>query len=84
MRSIRAFLYRLVFIANKALFPPLCAILTYYETGDKADPQQAENNFNHMTDPNKMEACIYEMNSLKARYNCAVIEMKHAASPPPQ
>ena len=46
--------------------------------------RQAENNFNHMTDPNKMEACIYAMNALKARYNCAVIEMKHTASPPPQ
>ena len=46
MQSTRAFLYRLVFIANKAFFLPLCDILTYYETGDKADPQQAENNFN--------------------------------------
>ena len=46
--------------------------------------RQAENSFNHMTDPNQMEACIYEMNALKARYNCAVIEAKHAATPPPQ
>ena len=46
--------------------------------------RQAENCFNHMTDPNQMEACIYEMNALKARYNCAVIELKHAISPPPQ
>ena len=52
--------------------------------GIRRELRQAENNFNHMTDPNKMEACIDEMNALKARYNCAVIEMKHAASPPPQ
>ena len=52
--------------------------------GIRRELRQAENCFNHMTDPNQMEACIYEMNALKARYNCAVIEMKHAASPPPQ
>lgn len=52
--------------------------------GIRRELRQAENTFNHMTDPNKMEACIYEMNALKARYNCAVIEMKHTASPSPQ
>ncbi len=52
--------------------------------GIRRELRQAENSFNHMTDPNKMEACIYEMNALKAKYNCAVIEMKHAASPPSQ
>ena len=52
--------------------------------GIRRELRQAENHFNHMTDPNKMEACIYEMNALKARYTCAVIEMKHTASPPPQ
>ncbi len=52
--------------------------------GIRRELRQAENCFNHMTDPNQMEACIYEMNALKARYNCAVIEMKHTASPPPQ
>ena len=52
--------------------------------GVRLELAQAENCFNHMTDPNKMEACIYEMNALKARYNCAVIEIKHAASPPSQ
>ena len=52
--------------------------------GIRRELRQAENTFNHMTDPNKMEACIYEMNALKARYNCAVIELKHTASPPPQ
>lgn len=51
--------------------------------GIRRELRQAENCFNHMTDPNQMEACIYEMNALKARYNCAVIEIKHAASPPP-
>ena len=52
--------------------------------GIRRELRQAENCFNHMTDPNQMEACIYEMNALKARYNCAVIQMKHTVSPPPQ
>ena len=52
--------------------------------GIRRELYQTENCFNHMTDPNQMEACIYEMNALMARYNCAVIEMKHAASPPSQ
>lgn len=52
--------------------------------GIRRELHQVENCFNHMTDPNQMEACIYEMNALKARYNCAVIQMKHAASPPSQ
>ena len=52
--------------------------------GIRRELKQAENCFNHMTDPNQMEACIYEMNALKARYNCAVIDLKHIASSPPQ
>lgn len=43
---------------------------------------QAESSFDHMTDPNQMEACIYEINALRARYNCAVIDLKKAAAPP--
>ena len=42
---------------------------------------QAMNSFDHMTDPNRMDACIYEINALRARYNCAVKELKQL--PPP-
>ena len=52
--------------------------------GIRRELTQAENAFNHMTDPNQMEACIYEINALKAKYNCAVIDMKKAAASPPQ
>ena len=52
--------------------------------GIRRELRQAENTFDHMTDPNQMDACIFEMNALKARYNCAVIQMKHTGSPPPQ
>lgn len=50
--------------------------------GIRRELSQAENGFDHMTDPNQMEACIYEINALKARYNCAVIDLKSAALPP--
>lgn len=52
--------------------------------GIRRELTQAENNFNHMTDPNQMDACIFEINALKAKYNCAVIDMKKTAEPPPQ
>lgn len=52
--------------------------------GIRRELRQAENCFDHMTDPNQMEACIYELNALKARYNCAVIDCKRIASQPPQ
>ncbi len=52
--------------------------------GIRRELTQAENSFDHMTDPNQMEACIYEINALRAKYNCAVIDMKKAAAPPPQ
>lgn len=33
--------------------------------------------FDYVTDPNMMDACIYEINALKSRYNCAVINMRN-------
>ncbi len=52
--------------------------------GIRRELRQSENLFNHMTDPNKMDACIFEMNALKARYNCAVIEVKRTLPPSSQ
>ena len=31
----------------------------------------------HVTDPLLMEACIYEINALRAKYNCAVHDLKN-------
>lgn len=45
--------------------------------GIRRELYQAENCFDHMTDPNQMEACIYEINALRARLNCAVLDLKH-------
>lgn len=50
--------------------------------GIRRELKQAENSFDHMTDPHQMDACIFEINALKARYNCAVRDVKRAASPP--
>lgn len=50
--------------------------------GIRRELTQAENCFDHMTDPNQMDACIFEINALKAKYNCAVMDLKKAASPP--
>lgn len=50
--------------------------------GIRRELSQAENVFNHMTDPHQMDACIFEINALKARYNCAVLDVKRAAAPP--
>ena len=50
--------------------------------GIRRELRQAENLFDHMTDPNQMEACIYEVNALRARYNCAVIDLKRVSTPP--
>ena len=50
--------------------------------GVRRELTQAENRFDHLSDPNQMEACIYEINALRARYNCAVIDLKRAAAPP--
>ena len=49
--------------------------------GIRVELAQAENSFDHMTDPNRMDACIYEINALRARYNCAVKELRQL--PPP-
>ena len=35
--------------------------------------EQADN----VTDPLLMEACIYEINALRAKYNCAVHDLKN-------
>lgn len=50
--------------------------------GIRRELYQAENCFDHMIDPHQMEACIFEINALKARYNCAVRDVKRAAAPP--
>ena len=33
--------------------------------------------FDNITDPLLMEACIYEINALRAKYNCAVHDLKN-------
>jgi hypothetical protein len=35
------------------------------------------NEFDNITDPLLMEACIYEINALRAKYNCAVHDLKN-------
>lgn len=42
-----------------------------------AELEQAYNEFNNITDPLLMEACIYEINALRAKYNCAVHDLKN-------
>ena len=49
--------------------------------GIRVELAQANNAFDHMIDPNRMDACIYEINALRARYNCAVRELRQL--PPP-
>ena len=49
--------------------------------GIRVELAQALNSFDHMTDPTRMDACIYEINALRARYNCAVKELRQL--PPP-
>lgn len=49
--------------------------------GIRVELEQAVNVFDHMIDPNRMDACIYEINALRARYNCAVRELRQL--PPP-
>ena len=39
--------------------------------------EQAYNEFDNVTDPLLMEACIYEINALRAKYNCAVHDLKN-------
>ena len=40
--------------------------------GVRRELEQAYNEFDNITDPLLMEACIYEINALRAKYNCAV------------
>ncbi len=47
----------------------------------RVELEQAVNVFDHMIDPHRMDACIYEINALRARYNCAVRELRQL--PPP-
>lgn len=42
-----------------------------------AELEQAYNEFDNITDPLLMEACIYEINALRAKYNCAVHDLKN-------
>ena len=41
--------------------------------GVRRELEQAYN----ITDPLLMEACIYEINALRAKYNCAVHDLKN-------
>ena len=50
--------------------------------GVRLELAQAENCFNHMIDPNQLDACIFEINALRARYNCAVHDLKRSTAPP--
>lgn len=45
--------------------------------GVRRELEQAYNEFNNITDPLLMEACIYEINALRAKYNCAVRDLKN-------
>ena len=44
--------------------------------GIRRELEQAYNCFDHMVDPDRMDACIFEINALRARYNCAVQEIR--------
>ena len=45
--------------------------------GVRRELEQAYNEFDNITDPLLMEACIYEINALRAKYNCAVHDLKN-------
>lgn len=45
--------------------------------GVRRELEQAYNEFNNITDPLLMEACIYEINALRAKNNCAVHDLKN-------
>lgn len=42
----------------------------------KSDLDNAYACFNHISDPNLVDACIYEINALNARYNCTLKDIK--------
>ena len=45
--------------------------------GVRRELEQAYNEFDNITDPLLMEACIYEINALRAKDNCAVHDLKN-------
>lgn len=43
----------------------------------RRDLEQAYSRFDNLSDPLLMDACIYEINALRAKYNCAVHDLKN-------
>ena len=39
--------------------------------------EQAYTRFDNLSDPLLMDACIFEINALRAKYNCAVHDLKN-------
>lgn len=44
--------------------------------GIRRDLEQAYSRFDQLCDPFLMDACIFEINALRAKYNCAVHDLK--------
>ena len=44
--------------------------------GIRRDLEQAYSRFDNLADPMQMDACIFEINALRAKYNCAVHDLK--------
>ena len=53
------------------------ALLVVFQPEVRRALEQAYNEFDNVTDPLLMEACIYEINALRAKYNCAVHDLKN-------
>ena len=45
--------------------------------GIRRDLEQAYSRFDNLSDPLMMDACIFEINALRAKYNCAVHDLKN-------
>ena len=45
--------------------------------GIRRDLEQAYSRFDNLSDPLLMDACIFEINALRAKYNCAVHDLKN-------
>lgn len=45
--------------------------------GIRRDLEQAYTRFDNLSDPLLMDACIFEINALRAKYNCAVHDLKN-------
>lgn len=43
----------------------------------RRDLEQAYSRFDNLSDPLLMDACIFEINALRAKYNCAVHDLKN-------